>query len=337
MFRSPAKQHSSTPDLPSLLETDTPNITQRKRKHPECDSELSDLTAFFTSELNGALSNLTKLMNEKLSEINKNIISVTLDINTLKSTTMEIKEELNSIRTEHHQTKKRVSLLEEKQGHLTDSVGELKLALQYNSDTYSDLQKQVKCLESRSHSLDADALNRLDTKIEYLEQQARQCNIELCNVPEKKGENLLVLMEKLGSYISYPITKTDIVTVHRVPHAQKEITRPKNIIVKFSTRVTRDNILSAFRLKKKVSSDDIGLSGTSHRLYLNEHLTLDTKRLFRECRQAAQKHNYKYVWVKNSTILVRENDTAPALAIRNHQDIAIKIKSQRNNSCERKH
>lgn len=248
MFHSPSKQHSSTSDIPSRLELETLNITQRKRKQPE--SDMSELMACFTSQLNSAVSDLGTLMNEKLSEISRNIGAITLDMNTLKNTTMAIKEELNSIRNDHVETKSRVSVLEEKQDQVARSVRDLESAINYNTNTYSDLQKQVKNLESRTRNQDPETLNRLDIKMEYLEQQARQSNVELCNVPEKRGENLLMLTEKLGSLINYPITNKDIISIHRVPHAQKEITRPKNIIIKFSSKIFRDNVLSAFRRKK---------------------------------------------------------------------------------------
>ncbi|VVC98682.1 unnamed protein product [Leptidea sinapis] len=53
---------------------------------------------------------------------------------------------------------------------------------------------------------------------------------------------------------------------------------------------------------------------------MNEHLTLKNKRLFRECREEAKRLKYKYVWVKNATILVRENDTSLSFAIRSTGD-----------------
>lgn len=96
------------------------------------------------------------------------------------------------------------------------------------------------------------------------------------------------------TYINNKISTNDIVAIHRVPHAQKDINRPKNIIIKLTSRWLRDNILSAFRHKGKVTSNNLDIHGTPHKLYMNEHLTINNKKLFRECREAAKKHNFKY-------------------------------------------
>lgn len=59
-------------------------------------------------------------------------------------------------------------------------------------------------------------------------------------------------MERLSREINYPNASSNIVSVHRVPHADRQNLRPKNIIVKFATRVIRDNVISAFRAKRGV-------------------------------------------------------------------------------------
>ena len=133
-------------------------------------------------------------------------------------------------------------------------------------------------------------------------------------------------MELLGTAINFPTSQKDIISIHRVQHAQQTSNRPKNIIVKFSSRIIRDNLLSAYRLAKELKSDQIGISGSPTRVYINEHLTLKTKQLFRQCKEAAKQNNFKYVWVKNSTVLVRERDGTASFAIRTLDDIR-KIKN----------
>lgn len=174
-----------------------------------------------------------------------------------------------------------------------------------------------------------NSMSALEDKIESLEQQARQHNLELCNVPERRSEDLLTLMANISSQIKFSLPQRDILAIHRVPHAHNENKTPKNIIVKLSSRILRDNLLSAFRLAKGVKTDQLGFTGTSSPIYMHEHLTLKKKQLFRQARDTAKKNNFKYVWVKHSTILVRENDSAAAIAIRSTQDIS-KIKTKFN-------
>ncbi|CAG4960129.1 unnamed protein product [Parnassius apollo] len=61
-------------------------------------------------------------------------------------------------------------------------------------------------------------------------------------------------------------------------------------------------------------------------VFMNEHLTLEKKKLFRDCRETAKKENYQYVWIKHATILVRESNNHAAIAIRTRGYIS-KIKA----------
>ncbi|VVD04614.1 unnamed protein product [Leptidea sinapis] len=133
-------------------------------------------------------------------------------------------------------------------------------------------------------------------------------------------------METICRTICFPIDRKDIIAIHRVPQALLQVNRPKNIIVKVSSRILRDNILSAFRKRKDITSDQIGISGTPKPIYMNEHLTLEKKKLFRICRETAKKEKYQYVWIKHATILVRESNNHAAFAIRSQSDIS-KIKA----------
>ncbi|KAJ8704224.1 hypothetical protein PYW08_012948 [Mythimna loreyi] len=91
--------------------------------------------------------------------------------------------------------------------------------------------------------------------------------------------------------------------------------------------IMRDNLLSAYRLSKGLTTDRIGLSGTSCRIYLNEHLTLRNKDLFRKCREAAKLKKFKFVWVRNATVLVKESEDSSTFAVRTEDEISSKIKS----------
>ncbi|XP_026737514.1 uncharacterized protein LOC113500817 [Trichoplusia ni] len=211
---------------------------------------------------------------------------------------------------------------------ITDLIQEVdgaKTSTQYISDQYDDYAKRLSRIEKQP--LDNSAIKNLESKIDNLEQHARQCNIEIANMPEKRGENLVMLLEDIGKNIDLTIPRDEIVSIHRVPHAAVLANdRPKNVIAKLKTRSLRDNILSAFRLKKGLSSTQLGISGPTRVIYVNEHLTLQKKLLLRETREEAKKHGFKYVWVRHATILVKKTDTCAALAIKSSNDL-LKMKA----------
>lgn len=187
----------------------------------------------------------------------------------------------------------------------------------------SSMETKVSLLEQKCQTI-----ARLEDKIDLLDQQARSCNVEIANLPEKRGENILAVVENICNNIKFNIKPHDINSVHRVPHSDNKASRPKNIILKLRSTMLRDNFLAASRITKGITTETLGISGPPMRIYFNEHLTLRNKIIFREAREAAKKNGYRYVWPKHGAILVRANDSSPVFAVRSSEDVASKIKPQ---------
>lgn len=212
----------------------------------------------------------------------------------------------------------------------------MRKSVDYLNGKYDEIIKKTDAAAAITVKLDArltvveeqqKIVTQLQNKIDTMEQHARQCNIEIGNLPERRGENLNQLMENLFGLIKQPINTRDIVAVHRVPHANPKNPHPKNIIVELSSRTLRDNLIAASKLCKGITSDRIDITGVSQRIYINEHLTLKNKTLFREARLAAKSSGHRFVWVRHGTILVRESETSPVFAVRSTEDLR-KIKSR---------
>lgn len=327
MLRSPDKVISkSNPDLCRGDET-TGNVTQRKRKQPEC--ELTQAIAMLSTELKKSISDLRADMNSQFTNINACINNLRDEFNSLSLTSSQIQSEIKELRADYFGIKKEISDLNTEHSDLSRVVTELTSTVNFNSENYVDCDKRLKDLESNMKSSATLTIGMLERKIDSLEQQARNCNIEISNMPERRGENLVTILESIGSVLNMSLSSKDIISIHRVPHAQTLNNMPKNIIVRFTSRLLRDNILTAYRLSKGFTSDRIGLSGTPSRIYMNEHLTLRNKELFRKCRAAAKSQKFKFVWVRNATILVKESEEAPTYAIRSEEDISSKVKPYR--------
>ncbi|VVD01955.1 unnamed protein product [Leptidea sinapis] len=129
-------------------------------------------------------------------------------------------------------------------------------SINFCDERQKDLEKRLVSLEKRSASCNnfSEQVLTLEQKIASMEQQARDCNIEITNVPERRGESLVQLVVKLGTMVNQPVTTKDIVAAHRVPHADAKDYRPKNIIVKFATKILRDNFLYSCRSKKSITT-----------------------------------------------------------------------------------
>lgn len=311
---TPPNKFSSDTNIPMSLNNENETlINTRKRKQPDNDDLVcleekfnkqlliwdSRMTECIASAVNTAITSEMTKITSVLSELNKNIIKLNTDNVNINKTLTE--------------TNKRLS--------------EMEKSLNFTSERQDLFDNRLKTIEDGiSHTTSVtDQIGMIEHKISLMEQQARQCNIEISNMPERRTEHLINIIERLGEAIKYPIRASDMITVHRVPHAESKNPRPKNVIVKFTNKVTRDNVISAYRAVKGLDSTKLSINGSPTTIYINEHLTLSNKLLFRQCREAAKKQEYKYVWVKHGTILVRKSDTSHVLPIRSPQDLA-KIK-----------
>ncbi|XP_022829253.1 uncharacterized protein LOC111359580 [Spodoptera litura] len=318
----------SVPDLHSSMDADAAiNITQRnpKRKQPDCELALAITT--LTEEFRRQVNALRVDMHDQFASINASINNLRDEFNNLASTSAQTQNDLKALRTEFSDTKKDVLMLNTKYQELSRVVTDLQSSVNFNSANNIDNVKRIAEIKLEFDISASETKRMFQSEIDKLNQNARQCNIEICNLPEKRGENLFVIFESIASIINMPIKQQNIVAIHRVPHAHTQNSRPKNIIVKLTSQILRDNILSAYRLSKGITSDRVGLAGTQCRIYMNEHLTLRNKELFRKCREAAKTFHYKYVWVRNATILVKETDDSSAFAVRTEDDIHKKFKS----------
>ena len=292
------------------------NVSVRsKRKQPE--SEFTQALNLLSLDFKKTLTEWRKELDARISTICDNVLNIKSEVAAITVVTSEIKNEISTIRSEQSRLTNQVTELDGKYDCLSNDLAAVQSTVQFLSDEQTELKTRIEGKTDDTKNLIYDLM----LKIDYLDQNARQCNFELCNVPERRHENLLSIIDKIGSKINFNIGSRDIISIHRVPHAHQNNTKPKNIVVKLASRIMRDNFLSAFRLCKGVTSDQLNIPGTSFRIYAHEHITLKRKQLFRECKNIATLHNYKFVWVKHGTILVREKEQSKSFAIRSHQDL----------------
>jgi hypothetical protein len=299
----------------SLTDLST-NSDNRKRKLLDYNmSHISDdisqaIESKFSSWQAEIHANITSAVNFAVtSAIGNELSKFTLALGEIKNDMAKLGEDNNNINRS----------LSTVNAHLV----EMEKSLDFNSTRQDTLEGKVQAIEKviTSTQGQAERVLALERTIASMEQQARTNNIEICNLPEKRGENLVQIFMNICSAIKFTITASDIISVHRVPQADPTNKRPKNIIVRLPSCMLRDNILAAFRVSKGLDTSQISLGGHKNNIYLNEHLTLKNKHLFRQCREAARKCEYKYVWVRHATILLRKNDTSPVLAVRCNEDL----------------
>lgn len=86
----------------------------------------------------------------------------------------------------------------------------------------------------------------------------------------------------------------------------------------------KDQIVAAARKHRNLNAGQMGIVSETDRVFINEHLTKDSKMLLSACKQKAREANYKYIWTKNCRVFVRKNEKSLPIPINSSLDL-IKI------------
>lgn len=325
MIRSPSKT-ASQPNLSSLQGEDdinTQNITCRKRKQPERDS-VSPIM----------LETLMLRMQQSFDEVNKNISdnnnAIKEELSKLSSISNDLRTELNSLRQENTELKRSIASMHQQQRETVDMVSDLRTSLDYTSDRVDTLNQRVEKMELTRSPDDTitneikstkEALRNIERDLNLQQQRNRLLNLEITGIPEAKNETLHTTFLSIANKSGVSLTVDDIDHITRVQPRQPVQGRPRSIVVKLKSRITKDNIIAGIRKRRGLTTNDLNMPGESKPIYVNEHLTPQNKALYKKCKEAAANRMVKFVWVRNCNIYMRKNETSPAVIIKSEDDL----------------
>ncbi|CAH1999495.1 unnamed protein product [Acanthoscelides obtectus] len=210
--------------------------------------------------------------------------------------------------------------IREQQNSLVSSVS-------FCSDKVSDFEAKLLNIDEYIRKTEKLMQENLDLKTEVtdlkkrlndLDQASRSNNTEIQGIPEKEKENLIEVVKNIGNYINYGASTEQIDYLHRVQSNRNSKNTVKNIIVYFTTRTLKENLLASAKIKRNErenGSPRMNITGLSETVYLNEHLTLANRILFKEARTVAKNKKYKLVWTKGGQIFVRKDYTSKTIHI----------------------
>lgn len=285
---------------------------------PEISSEISNITLRKKGETSLPAVYITE---EKLRDIWKNEMrqemqimlegtikrTISSQLTTINSQCSGVQESVDYVSTQYEELRKEISVLK---GILSCTSSEMKLLKEENKKIKDDLSV---CM-NRVHSLEAENLKQ--------QQWVRMQNIEITGIPEEKTEVTTDLVLRVAQQIGVKIELSDVEFAHRVqPRRAESAARARPIVVRLRQRATKDQLIAAARKHRNLNGRDLGIGGEDCKVYVNEHLTRDSKILLSSCKQKAKEVNYKFVWTKNCRIFVRKNETAPPVPINSSSDL----------------
>lgn len=174
--------------------------------------------------------------------------------------------------------------------------------------------KFMKIIETQKQDMEKLQLENqaLQRRMNDMEQYSRRNNIQINNIPLLTNENIPNLLCEIGNKIGVTIDyNSDIQAAHRVP-SRTENNKP--IIVKFSNRQKRTAFIVAAK-KYKLKNADLEatkdlLFSSNNKIYFNDHLTLESKKIFNEARKAVKDKKLSAAWTMNGIIYVKRDVNA---------------------------
>lgn len=185
-------------------------------------------------------------------------------------------------------------------------------------DEISKMKNEVNKIKKKQET-NEDKIQTQETKLVHQENKtehmftySRQDHVLFSGVPLCPGldgsENCKQMVVDICRELHYSIPINEISTAHRLKH-HHERTDPPGIIVRFKDRDIRNDVL---RLKRQLKGKTYWRSYGIRRLFINEQLTPDKRRLMYQTklfvREMDQKHGKIFVWTYKGDIFIRKNE-----------------------------
>ncbi|CAK1603274.1 unnamed protein product [Parnassius mnemosyne] len=218
---------------------------------------------------------------------------------------------------------------------LRKEIGELRASVLGFSERMDGIERRLEIIEQRQKPTGVEVaelertVNLLKLELNDRDQEALLTDLEIGHLPEEKGENIIHTVSVLAVRLGVPLEERDIVFAERIGAVQAVVSggspggaapRGRRVVVRLARRQLRDELLRAARVRRSVTTSELGAAAPPHRLYVNERLTRYNRQLFHKVREACRRFSWRYSWTKRGRIYARQGEGKPACYIRTEDD-----------------
>lgn len=197
-------------------------------------------------------------------------------------------------------------------------VSDLTSKLEGLTTDIKELKEKQSEIEAENKQLKSD-LSQVKCELMELQQYTRRTNVEISGLPELENEDIGHTIRKVFDHIGLENHQSITITaMHRVPTNRKDNHKP--IIIQFANKSDRDMCLQKAKQTRFLSSDIDSRYSTSP-VFINEHLAPAMKRLFFLSKTFKNEKGFKYCWIKEGKIFLRQGERARAYRIQKESDL----------------
>lgn len=253
----------------------------------------------------------------------------TEDLGGTEVVASNIMEELKLFSGEMRAAREEMCMFRETVAGLFDTIKAQNIRIELLEDRINILESKLN--ENHNHKCNASDLDgtilQLKMEIHDKDQEMLVNDVEIAGFPEVRNENTVHAVQTIAMKLGVQLEDRDIVSAERVgpPRAFLEgqgAPRPRPLAVRLTRRHTRDALLEAARVRRRLSTEGMGLPGATRFFYVNERLTRHNRQLFQKAREVAAQMNWKYVWTRGGRVYARQEHEKERHRLRTDRDLA---------------
>lgn len=191
---------------------------------------------------------------------------------------------------------------------MNKEVHGLKLEMIDTLSELNNLQTENKVIKEQNVKLTQNMLF-LSKRLNTLEQNKLENNIEIVGIPEVENENCLQIIKEMASKLRVELT---VQHAYRVYSGRNR--KNSKIVAIINSQENKQNLMTKAR-NLKLTANQINTNWSNNNIYITHQLTQSRRNLLYKTRIKARQVGYKFTWFKRSNIFVRKNETSNVIRI----------------------
>lgn len=198
---------------------------------------------------------------------------------------------------------------------LDDVMEKLQVMDQNYTLLFKKFEEQLKINEKLEGEL-----TEIKRKLNKREQAELNNNLIIHGIPEKQNENLLEVINAVGSKLDIPLNATEI-TAYRLGRENtndpKQKSRPIKVI--FHDMKAKSSLLKS-KKRTQLNSKDLGYT-INNKVYLNHDLTTANLELYKEAKLYRRDNDYKFIWITGGNIFLRKDEQSKIILVEDKKQL----------------
>lgn len=212
-----------------------------------------------------------------------------------------------------------LSAIRQQQNSFQKSLDDIKTVINDYKEIVENLTQENIALRNNNETLH-NKINNIECHLDNNAQQALAHNIIINGITEEVDEDTTQIVIKVCKAMNIDIDRNQIETVQRKKTANENSGFPGSLVVKFSDKNVRDNIITS-KIKYRITNKSLNSKASDRPIYISEQLTTRKQYLFKIARDCKREKMIEYAWVKNGDILIRKTANSRVVQVKNLQQL----------------